>query len=200
MEHVKRAMGVLGALVVCAILVSVIAPKKVHAIVATLVEVNNPASSAVPTREVSGANEPFYALVCYATASSVCTPPDSFNVPTTTIDSKTVTRLVVEDVSGQCNTNGAGGNTVTGLQLETDTAVGTQNSTAYSTLGYYQQAFQIAQEPSVTIRGTSYQAFSQQTKLYYNPGATVFFSWTQASAVSTPISCTAYISGYLATP
>jgi hypothetical protein len=200
MRLLQQSLCVLGTLVVFGFITAVIAPRQVHAIVATLVEVNNPASNAVPTREVSGANEPFYALVCFATASSVCTPPDSFNVPTTTIDSKTVTRLVVEDVSGQCNTNGAGGNTVTGLQLHTDTAVGTQNSTAYSTLGFYQQAFQIAQEPSVTIRGTSYQAFSQKTKLYYNPGATVFFSWTTATTLSTPVSCTAYVSGYLTTP
>jgi hypothetical protein len=52
MNHLKRALGVIGVLAIVAMTASLLAPRTTHALVAALVEVTNTPANPVPNRDV----------------------------------------------------------------------------------------------------------------------------------------------------
>lgn len=107
MNRLKQALAALGSLVLVAMIVTLIAPKTVHAVVAAAVQIMNTSANPVPTYD-SGTR--FQADVCdesgpVSTAYGFCGPNTgiSFVVPTVTSSGATVKRLIVDDVSGYCS-------------------------------------------------------------------------------------------------
>jgi hypothetical protein len=88
--------------------VTLVAPKAVHAGVAALVQVVNTSTNPVPNADVNApGEEPFHAFLCVASGpvTGVCAATvstGSFTVPTTTPDGLSVKRLVIEHVYFDC--------------------------------------------------------------------------------------------------
>jgi len=108
MNFAKRLLMGAGLIGLAMILGVALTPKAAHALVATLVQVVNTSANAVPTQAV--VLEPFSweAIVRGPTNTVLFAPP--FTVPLTTADGKTITRLVIEGVSSQCEGLSATGN------------------------------------------------------------------------------------------
>ena len=108
MRLLKEAAGVLGALVVVAVIVAFIAPKRTHALVAALVQVTNTSANPVPvTATDNPANFPFGGGLCAAAVEGPCgSTPNFFTVPEKTSTGVTVKRLVIEEASALCGIGG----------------------------------------------------------------------------------------------
>jgi hypothetical protein len=110
MRFLKNLFIGIGAVALGGVLLTLAAPKAVHAAVATLVEVVNTPANPVPNADVNASGEePLQAILCAAVGSSSCvgTTQSTFVVPTTTSDGLTVKRLVLEYVAAACTNNGA---------------------------------------------------------------------------------------------
>jgi len=116
MKLVKNLLMGFGAVALAGTLLSLVAPKAVHAAVAALVLVTNTPANPVPNADVNEpGEEPFQTILCNAIGSSACdvSQPSSFVVPSTTSDGLIVKRLVIEYVSVSCFNNG-----VSNLQVD----------------------------------------------------------------------------------
>jgi hypothetical protein len=115
MNLLRRIVVGIAGVVIVALALELVAPKAVHAVVATLVQVEN--TSANPVSVTNGtdvAEQPFATSICKDTASgAICaaaatevgvsaTPPATFTVPTTDSAGNTVKMLVIKFVSGTC--------------------------------------------------------------------------------------------------
>lgn len=108
MGHARRYLLIALSLVVALTTVTMLAPRTVHAITATLVQVVNNSASPVPTVD---AGLRFAAALCVVNGSissgaNFCLPPTNvatFVVPNTTSAGTPVRRLVVDNVSGYCS-------------------------------------------------------------------------------------------------
>lgn len=108
MRLLKQALAVLGAFMVVAVIMALVAPKAVHAVVAAAVQVMNTSANPAATYDSGGTR--FQADVCHtngpvSVASGYCgaVTSASFVVPTTTAAGATVKRLMVDNVSGLCS-------------------------------------------------------------------------------------------------
>src|SRR5579863_6448004 len=110
MRLIKRLLMGFGAVALVGTLLTLVAPKAVHAAVAALVEVANTSANPVPNADVNApGEEPFQTLMCNAVGSMSCSgseQPSIFSVPTTTSDGLSIKRLVIEYVSVSCINNG----------------------------------------------------------------------------------------------
>jgi len=106
MNFVKRALMFVGFAVLTAALLSALAPKAAHALVAALVQITNTSANPVPTYD-SGTR--FQAQLCDAygpvsTADYACpSGSKSFVVPLVSASGATVKHLVVDNVAGACS-------------------------------------------------------------------------------------------------
>lgn len=111
---VKRGAIVLGGVAAVGLLAVIAAPRAVHAVVATLVEVSNPSLSPVQVREVNnGVDELFATTLCGGTTSNCSIveglgglPADSgtsFTVASTDAEGNPVQAMVINYVSGICS-------------------------------------------------------------------------------------------------
>jgi hypothetical protein len=92
----------IGGVAIAAFLLTLAAPKAVHAVVSTLVTVANTTANPVPTQAVDNpAKMPFTAFVNCSVEGSTCEAGDFFAVPVGMT-------AVVQDVSGQCRESPAG--------------------------------------------------------------------------------------------
>ncbi len=160
MNILRKTITTLGGVFLAALLITALAPKAARGVAAALVEVTNTASNAVPTEDGPG-NFPFTATTC--DNSSGCFPgqAQSFDVPLTTSTGLPVKRLVIEDVSAQCNI--ASGDSVW-------VAVTVPFSADNVQLGHtavVQYSF-----PS-TLTNTTNAVVHQTTRIYADPGASV---------------------------
>jgi hypothetical protein len=107
MRLAKRMFMGLGVTALAALIVTLVAPKAVHAAVAALVEVTNTSSNPVPNADVNASGEePFQTFLCSAGGDLTCTNPSTFTVPATTSDGLSVKRLVIEFLSVNCTNFG----------------------------------------------------------------------------------------------
>src|SRR5580704_8627668 len=110
MRFIKRLLMGAGAVALAGTLISLVAPKAVHAAVAALVLVTNTSANPVPNADVNApGEEPVQTLLCAAIGNVSCTgsgQPTGFSVPTTTSDGLSVKRLVIEYVSANCTNSG----------------------------------------------------------------------------------------------
>ncbi|MFZ0639522.1 MAG: hypothetical protein WA020_12105 [Candidatus Acidiferrales bacterium] len=114
MKFAKRLLMVAGAVALAGLVGVMLAPKAVHAVVATLVEVENTSANPVPVTDGTDiAEQPFETTICKDTGSGICgalatavglsvTPPASFTVPATDSAGDSVKMLVIRFVSGIC--------------------------------------------------------------------------------------------------
>jgi hypothetical protein len=96
-----------GAVALAGTLVSLFAPKAVHATVAALVLVTNTPANPVPNADVNAPGEPFQTVLCNSIGSDSCGGgPNSFVVPAKTLGGLSVKRLAIEYVSMNCSNGG----------------------------------------------------------------------------------------------
>jgi len=123
MRLIKRLLMGFGAVALVGTLLTLVAPKAVHAAVAALVEVANTSANPVPNADVNApGEEPFQTLMCNALGSGTCAgseQPGIFTVPATTSDGLSIKRLVIEYVAVSCSNNGVS-NLQVGLFTEMD--------------------------------------------------------------------------------
>jgi len=130
MRFMKRLLMGIGAVALAGTLLTLVAPKAVHAAVAALVEVANTPANPVPNADVNApGEEPLQTALCNSVGVIGCgTTPSSFVVPATTADGLGVKRLVIEYAGVTCINTG-----VTGLQaiLSTSTSANIVNGTIF---------------------------------------------------------------------
>jgi hypothetical protein len=172
MRILKQAVGVLGTLVVLVAIAALAIPKTAHALVATLVQVVNTSANSVPTSDAGVALEPFEFQ-----AISRTTPVNStsFTTPSTTADGRAVQRLVIEEVTVQCSglSSPAAGVRVSGFPF----------SGAGANLGLFgsedDRYFPFPNNPA-----SGQQVLAQQTRIYVDPGLTVYMNTFDAFETS----------------
>src|ERR1039457_1175895 len=111
MRFMKRLLVGIGAVALAGTLLTLVAPKAVHAAVAALVEVANTPANPVPNADVNApGEEPFQTQLCYSLLTFGGGPdpciggfPKFFTVPTTTSDGLSIKRLVVDHLAASCN-------------------------------------------------------------------------------------------------
>jgi hypothetical protein len=104
MNLVRNTLTAFGGIFLAAVLIAALVPKATRGVAASLVEVTNTASNAVPTEDGPG-SFPFGATLCTENLNSVCGgfAKSELLVPLTTSTGAAVKRLVIEDVSALCN-------------------------------------------------------------------------------------------------
>jgi hypothetical protein len=164
MKFLKNVFIGIGAVALAWVLLTLAAPKTVHAAVATLVEIANTPANPVPNADVNApGEEAFQALLCGTNPSSGCgTVPDTLVVPSTTSDGLNFKRLVLEYVSGFCQSSGS----VSQINLDFTTTI---NENAVGTLTQVSPSIPLT--PSSP--GSPLLAFSEPVRAYADPGTTV---------------------------
>jgi hypothetical protein len=162
MRILKQAVGVLGALVIVIAIAALAIPKTAHAIIATAVQVVNTSANSVPTSDAGAALEPFE---FEALSSSTPFNSTSFTTPSTTADGRAVQRLVIEEVTVDCSgpSSTAAGVRVSGFPFSEAGAhlPGLEN----------ERFFPFPNNPA-----PGQQVLAQQTRIYVDPGVTVFMN------------------------
>ena len=210
MKFAKRLLMGVGAVALAAMLLSVTAPKAVHATVAALVQVVNTSADPVPTYD-SGTR--FQADVCDAAgsvsvASGYCgsTASRTFVVPSVTSAGAAVKRLVVDNVAGFC---ASFNNPTVFIKLVTLSGAFVPDSVPNGDSGpahwvpivgpAYSYVNNPGGPPLGNVPETDY-SYGQTTHFAFNPGDTVslgfqyFYPGGAADAM-----CAARVEGYLAT-
>lgn len=203
MRLLKQAMAVLGTVVVIAMMAALVAPKPVHGLVATMVQVVNTSTNPVPvtgtvglsgTPTVNVSNVPlvteelqnpaaspaFTLLSCSYGSGSNCvsgvfTVPSDVPVGALTVPVK---RLVIDFVSGNCSVSGG---SVSLLVLEDEFGI---------LFNIWSNYFALSGE-----RG-GFQVFDQQTQMYASAGDNLQFLAVPTGGSG---SCTITINGHYVT-
>jgi hypothetical protein len=101
-SFLKRTITAIGGVAIAAFLLALAAPKRVQAVVSTLVTVANTTTNPVPTQAVDNpANTPFAASGNCSVQDTSCVISDFFAVPVGMT-------AVVQDFSGQCRVSPVG--------------------------------------------------------------------------------------------
>jgi hypothetical protein len=149
MKLLKQAFGVLGALVVLAVIVALVAPKKARAMQALLVQITNTAANPVPMLDVDNpAHQPASLVLELDGAAST-----SITAPSSLPSGGAYRELVINWVTGACFAP-AGNSAVLTISLQTD---GSQ-------LSFF---------PATESSGSTITFFGSTTSLYASPSSTV---------------------------
>jgi hypothetical protein len=108
MKFAKSLLIGSGSVLLAGFILTLLAPKALHAVVATLVQVVNTTANPVPNTDVNApGEEAFQTQICSAagTGYACSSDPDNFVVPASTLDGAGVKRLVLTTVTGYCNRN-----------------------------------------------------------------------------------------------
>lgn len=115
MNNLRKAVSALGGILIAALLIAALAPKAARGVAAAFVQVTNTSANPVPIVD-NTANFPFTAQTCAAFNANctllTCATFDGcplfagFTVPQTTTTGVSVTRLVIEQASAQCDITG----------------------------------------------------------------------------------------------
>jgi hypothetical protein len=200
-KFAKRILMISSAVTLAAILAAAIAPKAARALAAALVQVTNTTANPVPNLDVNTpGEEPLETMICvddgafssfgvcagtYPVSLKPIIPgPNNFIVPSTTSDGANVKRLVIENASGFCVTNGAqsGG----GLSLSASINENVVNNESSVVLVIPVPQAVVASELAV---------FSQPTRFYVDPGQTL----TLAPFFGSDVVCNLNLTGHLVT-
>ena len=184
MRLLKQALGVLGALVVLAVIVELVAPKKARAMQEMLVQITNTGAHPVPTQDSATR---FQADICQvsgpvSTAANYCggNTGGTFEVPTVTSDGAAVKRLIVDNVSGTCSSFNNAALFVKEIrifgQFVPDSVPNGDTKPAHL-VPIVGPAYSYINDPSIGpplggIQETDY-TFGQTTHFAFNPGDTV---------------------------
>ena len=135
--------------------------------------------------------QPFHIVMCadFGTESGTCqsaNPPlnSSVQVPTTTSDGHTVERMVIENVSGSCESFGQ---QVFSVSLRTTLY---ENSPMATTDNIF---------PASASASPAIQTVSQQTRLYAEPGSQLTLSFGSTGTSADGTICSMILTGYLTT-
>jgi hypothetical protein len=163
MKRLHKLYLALGAFGVLALL-ALVTPRAAHAITAALVQVTNtPANPASVLDAGNPANEPFaWEALSHTTPVNAA----NFTTPSTTADGRTVQRLVIEEVSANCSGLSAA---TSGIRVSAYPSF----STAGASLGTVGNEVYVP-FPINSVAGE--QALSQQTRIYVDPGVTVYMN------------------------
>lgn len=191
MKFAKNLFMGIGAVALAGVLLTLAAPKAVHAAVATLVEIANTPANPVPNADVNApGEEPLQALLCAApNGSTECgTLPDTFTVPSTTSDGLSIKRLVIEYVTGFCQSSG----NVSQLYATFNTQVNENQGGTFGGIA----SVSIPLTPSSP--GSPLLTFSAQVRAYADPGTTVG-AGTSFRPAGANVYCEATLVGYYLT-
>jgi hypothetical protein len=161
MRLAKGMLMGIGALALVASMMTLVAPKAVRAAAAALVQVTNTMANAVPTSDAGFAAEPFE-WEGFGNTGPVLSA--NFTAPSTANDGRVVQRLVIEQVTASCQ-----GTLAPAIRVS---AVPDAFSAAGSSLGAHPEFF-IPFPPSPVA---NQQGLSQPTRIYVDPGVTVFMN------------------------
>jgi hypothetical protein len=180
MNFAKRLLMVVGIASLAGTVGALLAPKTAHALVATLVHVENTTAQPVPTRDVDNpAYEPFVGRLCAGVVVNCGGLGTSFVVPTTDANSIPVRRLVIEYYSTECMG-------VTPSEIP-------RNALLVLT-GGQQNAFYIGPLQQSSNATDSFYYSNQQTRIYAEPGSNVLFDFFNDGGSPT---CNVTVTGYL---
>jgi hypothetical protein len=175
MNFAKKVGTCLGLVVLAAILISVLAPKATHALVATLVQVSNTPSSPVPNKDVdSAAHATVVPLGCFANPQPpnplACTLGVGEGSPYTVPAGQ---RLVIEQMSALCQASPNGGIPFIEFTL---TEAGTRVFV-----------------PVALTSNQNFEFVTQGVRYYADPGTTI----ASTAAGDAATFCNFYANGYL---
>ena len=174
MRFAESFLMSIGAVALASVLVNVISPQAVHAAVAALVQVNNPATSPALVSDVDNpARSPFQARLCV----NECTPSSPFPTSVTVPIGKT---LVIEQIAGEC---------FPGLDGEGTIAVGLTVNNGLNTVTHL---FGLQQN------GVGITLYTNHTTRLYAAGGTSVLPAN--NSLLSPSNCDIAFSGYLITP
>jgi predicted outer membrane repeat protein len=189
MKFAKRLLMVAGAVALAGLFSVMLAPKTVHAVVATLVQVENTSANPVPVSQSDLANDPFAASLCNGSyqlcegvsilngLTQVVYAP-SFVVPSTDANGQPVRALVIQFISGICNASTAA--------LETSAPANAANGVT-STLNFLNNTVAVS-------GGAPY--VDQTTTIIAPAGSTVAIAGSGINSQSP--ACFLTVNGYLA--
>jgi hypothetical protein len=175
MKFVKSILTGTGAVVLAGLILALLAPKAVHAVAATFVQVTNTAANPVVVQDVDSAGRQPFAVTSEASQLPTVV------LPALTSGGGAVQTVVIEFVSAQCRSV-SGVNTIGVPTLLTSLGAQLPNSDRYFLPAVFQGDF---------IDG-SYFAIAQPVTIYANPGSTVTFETTAANS-----GCSLTLSGHL---
>jgi len=189
MRFLKHLFLSVGAVALAGVLLTLVAPKAVHAAVAALVEIANTPANPVPNADVNApGEEPFQTELCAAIGGSGCDTfvPATFVVPTTTSDGLNVKRLVIEAVGATCYNNGA-----TQLLASFGTAI---NENQVSGSVYFNFVL-----PLIPSSAGNFTASSTPVRAYADPGTTVAAVLNGTATSPAGAACVYSVTGYFLT-
>lgn len=188
MNLVRKTATALSGIFFAVLLIAALVPKATRGVAASLVEVTNTASNAVPTEDGPG-NFPFGATLCTENLNSVCgsVAKSGLLVPLTTTTGAAVKRLVVEDVSALCNMEqGDDLSILITVPLPADNVTNGQSTLLYS--------FPI----TVTAAG-SFGITHSPARIYGDPGAGIGTQIAGLFVGNQGASCNISLTGHLET-
>ncbi len=175
MKYAKRVATSLGYVILAAALVSVLAPKATHAIVATLVQVANTSANPVPNSDVdSAAHATVVPLGCFVNLQdggpAVCTLSIGGGAPYTIPAGQ---RLVIEQLSAFCQSS-------------------SDDSIPNVEFGIIEANTEIVPRLALTSK-QNFEFVTQPVRYYADPG-TQIFATAEGNAITF---CNYYANGYL---
>lgn len=166
MKFAKRLLIVAGAVALAGLLSVMLVPKAVHAVVSTLVTVANTSSNSVPIGDGGFAEEPFQWEGVVRASNSYSSLFTNFVTPSVTVDGRTVRRLVIEDVTADCQ-----GLSSPASGIRVSSGPGFSQAGAALLPSGNAEFF----VPLAAPIGNE-QDLSQETRIYVDPGVTVQFN------------------------
>jgi hypothetical protein len=188
-NFIRKAFTSLGGIFLAALLIAALAPKATRGVAAALVQVTNTASNAVPTEDGPG-NFPFVAagLCAGANVNSECGGLQAgFGVPATTSSGAAVKRLVIEDLSADCNIDTG---SALAIRVTVDLPADKVDALNRGITEYY--------VPVTTVGGNIGVAHSP-VRIYVDPGAGIGVDAVGSFAGAGSGSCLMYFTGHLET-
>ncbi len=190
MNIIRKALTTLGGVLLMALLIAALAPKATRGIAAALVQVTNTASNAVPTFAGPG-SFPFGATLCSNTGNTVCgTSTSSIVVPLTTSTGAAVARLVIEDVSAQCDMDQGDA-----IWPSIDVPLPADNVMAGPSTLQYHFPVTMFGGPIGSISGVTHSP----ARIYADPGALIETHVSGFFADNHGASCNIFLTGHLET-
>lgn len=194
MSILKNLFLGMGAVALAGVLLTMVAPKAVHAAVAALVEVANTSANPVPNADVNEpGEEPFQTQLCGLVGTATCLQPTTFVVPTATSDGLTIKRLVINNVGVSCVKSTTG---VSGLTPVLQTIMNENQVNGFAYFGNI--IFPLTASPGAL--DASFVS-SVATRAYADPGTTVTAQVLAVFGISSGAgaACDFAINGYFVT-
>jgi len=156
MKLLKQALAVFGAVAILAVMMALVAPKRIHAMAAALVEVTNTSANPVPNRDVDDRDR---ATIEFASCTVISAPAAGFISCSPPFTVPADERFVIDQIDGACGT--PPGNTVAQAFFQ------------FTTGGSLNLAFMVL-TPQSTQPGVVNYSFNQSVHYVADPGSTLF--------------------------